>query len=34
MKCKYISLSLYINENKISTDVISVLGVLEMSFSK
>jgi len=34
MKCKYISLSLYVNEDKIATDVISVLGVLEMGFSK
>jgi len=34
MKCKYISLSLYINENKISMDVICVLGVLEVGFSK
>ena len=34
MKCKYIYLSLYINENKIPTDVLSVLGVVEMGLPK
>ena len=34
MKCKYISLSLCINENKIPTDVWSVSGILEMGFPK
>jgi len=34
MKCKYIFFSLCVNEDRIPTDVLSVLGVLEVGFPK
>jgi len=34
MKCEYISFSLYVNEDRITTDVLSVLGVFRSGGSE